>query len=785
MTSKPTSTFLSILLGLPLAAVTSLAPASIAGAQSLPTKPSAKDVTVPAQKTKNLLPALGQTFDQSRWDQRDLLNSTSYATLLALSIDASTNLGQPILLDPDSTMKGLTSVEMLIEGLNQKNYMEHWRSPYLFTQQTGQAERQWCAFSQISYQQITNDGNTGNAIKTAIDNNQAVIFTYNFIKDDCSSKDEFFRLKFNLAENEHYPDDSRYDSLYDTEHTMCIVGYDDSDESFIIVDSRSSDSPFTLPGLAYLENIPGELIKIPQNLDYANFFYKSNNTVGVYRHEFFTVAADWVVGDTQPPTINNLNMSHNPNYPPHTGECYNISAHITDNVKVANNISATINIPDVGDVSLYHVFKDDDMTCTIPILDSDSMSAPITATITLRAYDTSGNEAAHELQCYFHAGLPLSFFTMPASRPALQSNSVAASSTGGIFTIPMWLDAFNPIDWSQTMDNCVAYGSLVAVSFEASKAHNKYIRLDPDSTLSGGTKVPKYIANLNNRGYLQEFKRTRLEDPKYPFSHIEIQQIGNTNNARNEIKAAIDNNQPVVFSFNYWKNGGEDVLIEFWNNKDQDELFDEIKYPGNTSSKNGHTMCIVGYKDDDKDKDDNPILPYFIVQNSWSVWSDDPYTSYPRPKGRQDGTLRIPQDIDYRKWLYWRSWWPATIAGGEYMFEFYKLVPHWIIDKQPPVIDYICSRMPVTIYPGQRHEEYSVVVTDNVKVERVEAAFFYSTGVINATFTKGSNNTWKLQIYSGTSMSPLTLIPVTLVVTAYDSSGNSSEQRFLVHFPEL
>ncbi|MDR2696944.1 MAG: hypothetical protein LBB40_00530, partial [Holophagales bacterium] len=79
---------------------------------------------------KNLLTTLGSAFVSPDWNQGNLLNSTAYGTLLALSIDASAAFGKPIVLDPDSTLQGPSTVNEYITGLNQRNYLENWQKPF-------------------------------------------------------------------------------------------------------------------------------------------------------------------------------------------------------------------------------------------------------------------------------------------------------------------------------------------------------------------------------------------------------------------------------------------------------------------------------------------------------------------------------------------------------------------------------------------------------------------------------------------------------------------------------
>jgi hypothetical protein len=160
----------------------------------------------------------------------------------------------------------------------------------------------------------------------------------------------------------------------------------------------------------------------------------------------------------------------------------------------------------------------------------------------------------------------------------------------------------------------------VAVSIEASKFWGGDIVLDPNSTLQNGTKVPDYIAMLNTRKYLDFWTSSPIigSTPalRYVFSNISIQQIPNNGNAKNAIRAAIDNNQAVVFTYKYYSSYAYNLFEnDFWKYKDEDVIFYGINASspsGNRMQEDraGHVMCIIGYDDTDQS---------FIVQNSWGT----------------------------------------------------------------------------------------------------------------------------------------------------------------------
>jgi hypothetical protein len=283
---------------------------------------------------------------------------------------------------------------------------------------------------------------------------------------------------------------------------------------------------------------------------------------------------------------------------------------------------------------------------------------------------------------------------------------------------------------------------------------------------------------LNNRGYLNKWgSPVRIGstekyldfDDRYAFSNIAMQQIGNSASAKAAIRAAIDNNQPVVFRMGFWDgawlSSTESVLHKFWHTYDNSQnyaIFDGINAGGSTIGDSGHVMCIVGYDDSDYS---------FIVQNSWGTcggwWPN--------------GTFKIPQDLDYDKQHYKVS--PLSLFGWEYRFEFYKLIPTWITnDTEPPTIpdfasvDYILAAFPYC--------NVSVAINDNVKVTDDVSATLTVPGYGIAPISgKMQHGTWvgTLPADMGTMTPPIT---GTLAITAYDSSGNSASGTCTVHFAQ-
>jgi hypothetical protein len=229
----------------------------------------------------------------------------------------------------------------------------------------------------------------------------------------------------------------------------------------------------------------------------------------------------------------------------------------------------------------------------------------------------------------------------------------------------------------------VAYASLVALSIDLSKYFGVPTVLDPNSTLNGSTSVTDYIASLNKRKYLEDwdYSSTNIGLPKkrYNFSNITINQIGNTGNPKSEIRLALVDRMPVIFVLNYCRIYRKQFLQYFWDTKLENDIFTDIDAASKEKSGDGHAMCITGYND----LFAYSPVPSFTLQNSWGVGvfqeiGRDPITDNPiYDYNRLNGRLRIPQNINYTKWLYHNATWPFTILGGIYRYEFYKLQASW------------------------------------------------------------------------------------------------------------
>jgi hypothetical protein len=150
--------------------------------------------------------------------------------------------------------------------------------------------------------------------------------------------------------------------------------------------------------------------------------------------------------------------------------------------------------------------------------------------------------------------------------------------------------------------------------------------------------------------------------------------------------------------------------------------------------------------------------------------------------------LKIPQDLDYTAWNYRMSEWPFTILGGEYRFEFYKLVPAWVIDTQPPTVHYVnvdikkSDSGPMTLY--RSFYEIKARVTDDFKITNV---------LIQITIPGGGTYKMESQPSAPSNIFRFPIIPIydtdmsapvtaTITVVATDISGNKSETQFQSYF---
>jgi hypothetical protein len=797
---------------------------------SMPQAPQEKKDSEKAPKSKNLLSHIGNPFAYGlpKWDQRHLLNDTAYGTLLALSIDASICYNKPIVLDPDSTTTGPISLKGYIDGLNHRGYLEYWKNPFYQVIMRPGKERH--PFHQIDLLQIPNDENTKGAIKAALDNNQAVIFTYNYLKGHTKGTDEFFRMKFNLKEGEAYNDESSYDSLYDGEHTMCIVGYDDKDQIFIVQDSRNVSRKLALPGLTHVSSNNGT-IKIPQDLGYTGSFYKSNGITGAHRHEFFTLKTSWVKGDAQAPQIKDIKLETINAQEKSQSKAghYIITASVTDNVKIADRVNTTVTTMEGREITLYGVYENGAMAINIPILDADSMSAPMWAAIKMSAKDTSGNEAMEEQQHYFQYGLPLYYFHKaygPAPAPVqtlaqtlAQAQKNASGSPGlsnagmsaGPYLWPQanlyaaaapvnlvdtyikpifaasssYPDTFFAENWNQASDTtCVAHATIAALSvmgnidkgYGAVCGPNRYTNKDDFPH-----NIPEFVTKLDGQKQLFRWEMMNGNTVSYPFYKLGIaRQMPHNDSARQLIKMAINNGHPVAFRFRYWGNDDGKKLKKHWSEEGENAIFTAINDGGLVNSYDdnrniqGHAMCIVGYEGDDT----------FIVQNSWG-------TNGSRP----NGILKLPQNLPWDKVHAFGSFWPLNTISKNYRLEFYELYIQWskpsvptpMPDTMPPEIwggdmefishVYIGDTL-VSIYP---FITYSVTVTDDVKVASVSATLTLPDQTPINLADENNGYTWKFVLPVNWAMEGS--VPWGLItITATDTSGNVTEESFYLNF---
>ena len=153
-------------------------------------------------------------------------------------------------------------------------------------------------------------------------------------------------------------------------------------------------------------------------------------------------------------------------------------------------------------------------------------------------------------------------------------------------------------------------------------------------------------------------------EPGYPIESISVMSIETTGvsqaTAIANIKAVLDANKAVSFSFYLADNADWNDFRDFWINEGESALWDPSPYCGHTwvdSQGGGHAVLCVGYNDEDPD----PANHYWIILNSWGA-----------NDGRPNGLFRMKMDIDYSCVLhdvdysfYALRWQTLNIEWGE------------------------------------------------------------------------------------------------------------------------
>lgn len=127
--------------------------------------------------------------------------------------------------------------------------------------------------------------------------------------------------------------------------------------------------------------------------------------------------------------------------------------------------------------------------------------------------------------------------------------------------------------------------------------------------------------------------------PNYALTNVQQQTIttmGSTTQAQAiaNIKAVVDNNEAVIFSFYLpvWS-----TFSNWWGSNNENAIFDMDQEDGvawNSTTGGAHAVTIVGYDNSDP----NPANHYWVVLNSWGTAGGL----------RPNGLFRIPMDMNYQ-----------------------------------------------------------------------------------------------------------------------------------------
>ena len=126
--------------------------------------------------------------------------------------------------------------------------------------------------------------------------------------------------------------------------------------------------------------------------------------------------------------------------------------------------------------------------------------------------------------------------------------------------------------------------------------------------------------------------------PAYQLNSISITTVPtygvSQSTAINNIKSALNNNQPVVYGF-WYSHTDMKTFQHWWHTQPETDVWDPTPFNGDSGDV-GHFVLIVGY--DDKTDPDNPC---WLVVNSWGA-----------PSNRPDGTFRISMNMNYNAAFY-------------------------------------------------------------------------------------------------------------------------------------
>ncbi len=141
----------------------------------------------------------------------------------------------------------------------------------------------------------------------------------------------------------------------------------------------------------------------------------------------------------------------------------------------------------------------------------------------------------------------------------------------------------------------------------------------------GSTIVPCASISTTPNYAITSISHTTISTTGYPSDTTPIANI----------KAVLNSNKGIYFSFYLADNTDWNGFYDFWENRPETAIWDPDVYCGHTWVDNqggGHAVLIVGYDDSSTD----PTQQYWIVLNSWGTTS-----------GRPNGLFRMKMHMNY------------------------------------------------------------------------------------------------------------------------------------------
>ena len=290
----------------------------------------------------NLINTLNIPINYSSWNQGAYPSCWVWGSTLACSVSASTTFTNKALLKTN-LMRALSGgdTSLFISKMNSIHYFDDFN----YIGETVPAHR--FSFTSINSQQIPHDSSAISSIKSILNENKAVIFTYNF---PSGHESDLGSVWSSSPESNVWTGIINQGDRYSlTGHVMCIVGYDDTDSSWIVQNSWGTNY-----------NRPNGVLKIPQNLDYGTWLYYNSSTIGhlfggIYKYEMLVVSPNWVTSDNQLPIFSMSGREDDYIHVESSRDAYGryvyiISANASDNYGISE-IRLEIDGSDVGPFS--------------------------------------------------------------------------------------------------------------------------------------------------------------------------------------------------------------------------------------------------------------------------------------------------------------------------------------------------------------------------------------------------------------------------------------------------